>query len=198
MTILQSTYGGRTGARRLLVITAAAVWLWIGGGITSRANEMEPPQIDVVKQGRVFTVNARFEVTPSAAAALAVITDYESIPRFMPPVKTSIIRRRNGDGRVVVEQEAVSGVMMFSKRVHLLLDVRVDGQTVTFRDTCGKSFEIYAGSWRLSALDGATVIHYELNAKPNFDVPEFLLGRLMRKDAQRMIERLRAEIEARR
>jgi hypothetical protein len=114
----------------------------------------------------------------------------------MPPVKTSIIRQRT-DGGVVVEQEAVSSVMMFSKRVHLLLEVHVDGHTVFFRDTCGRSFEIYDGSWKLSGLDGRTVIHYELNAKPKFDVPEFLLERLMRKDAQRMMERLRAEIEAR-
>ena len=38
--------------------------------------------------------------------------------------------------------------MMFSKRVHLVLDVEDGGATIRFNDTCGKSFEHYEGSWR--------------------------------------------------
>jgi hypothetical protein len=45
--------------------------------------------------------------------------------------------------------------------------------------------------------DGRTLIRYELAAKPSFDVPEFLLKRLMKRDASQMIERLKTEIAAR-
>ena len=37
--------------------------------------------------------------------------------------------------------------MMFSKRVHLVLDVEDGGATIRFKHTCGKSFEHYEGSW---------------------------------------------------
>jgi hypothetical protein len=37
--------------------------------------------------------------------------------------------------------------MMFSKRVHLVLDVEDGGATIRFKHTCGQSFEHYEGSW---------------------------------------------------
>jgi len=40
-------------------------------------------------------------------------------------------------------------------------------------------------------------VTYELSAKPSFDVPEFLLKRLLKRDASQMIERLKAEVAAR-
>jgi hypothetical protein len=55
---------------------------------------------------------------------------------------------------------------------------------------------VYEGSWRLSELAGHTAITYELRAKPKFDVPRFLLKRLLTRDARMMIERLKEEIVA--
>ena len=67
----------------------------------------------------------------------------------MPGVTTSIVRERSG-GRVIVEQEAVSRMMMFSKRVFLLLEVHAEGNTIRFRDAGGRSFSCYEGQWRVS------------------------------------------------
>ena len=125
--------------------------------------------------------------------ALTVLTDYEQIPRFMPDVRTSIVRER-GAGRAVVEQEAVSGMMMFSKRVHLVLEIAEQPDALIFRDRCGRSFVRYEGAWRLSHQDGRTAITYELTAEPSFDVPGFLLKRLLRRDSGEMIEHLRREV----
>jgi hypothetical protein len=55
----------------------------------------------------------------------------------------------------------------------------------------------YEGAWRLAQVDGRTEITYELAARPNFDVPQFLLTRLLKRDARQMIERLRGEMAAR-
>jgi hypothetical protein len=94
-------------------------------------------------------------------------------------------------------RRAVATFMMFSKRVHLVLDVQEDGTAIRFIDRCGKSFEHYAGTWTFAELDGRTQITYELTARPLFTVPEFLLKRLMKRDASQMIERLKTEIAAR-
>ena len=154
------------------------------------------PQVTVREDRGVYTVAAQFEVPQPTAAALAVLSDYEQIPRFMPGVTTSIVRERAA-GRVVVEQEAVSRLLMFSKRVHLLLEIREEGDTLTFRDLAGRSFTCYEGAWRLSQRDGRTVISYDLRAEPSFEVPGFLLTRLLKRDAGLMIEGLRAAIAAR-
>jgi len=46
--------------------------------------------------------------------------------------------------------------MMFSKRVHLVLDVEDGGATIRFKHTCGQSFEHYEGSWTFAERDGRT------------------------------------------
>jgi hypothetical protein len=78
----------------------------------------------------------RFVVDQPAAVALAVLTDYEQIPRFMPDVRTSIAWER-AIRSAVVEQDAVSSVMMFSKRVHLVLEIEEQPDALIFRDRCG-------------------------------------------------------------
>jgi hypothetical protein len=100
-------------------------------------------------------------------------------------------------GRAVVEQEAVSSVMMFSKRVHLVLEIDEQPGALLFRDRCGRSFARYEGAWRVSLAEGRTAITYELTADPSFGVPRFLLERLLRRDSTEMIGRLQHEIAAR-
>jgi CheY-like chemotaxis protein len=51
--------------------------------------------------------------------------------------------------------------------------------------------------WRLSGVGGGTSIVYELTAAPSFDVPEFVLKRLLKRDAAQMIQGLRREMSAR-
>ena len=86
---------------------------------------------------------------------------------------------------------------MFSKRIHLVLDVREDPGGIRFEDRCTKSFASYKGSWTITGRDGETAIVYQLAARPAFDVPEFLLKRLLKRDAVQMVEHLRAEIALR-
>jgi ribosome-associated toxin RatA of RatAB toxin-antitoxin module len=135
-------------------------------------------------------------VTESPQTVMAVLTDYARIPKFVPDVQHSKVLERSG-ATAVVEQEAVSRFMLFSKRVHLILDIREDAGSIRFRDRCGKSFTSYEGSWIISEHDSVTVIDYRLSAKPSFEVPAFVLKRLLKRDAAQLIERIRGEIAAR-
>ena len=144
----------------------------------------------------VYTVSARFVADQPATVVLSVLTDYGETPRFLPDVRTSVVRER-GAGWAVVEQEAGSGLMMFSKRVHLVLDIQEQAEAVLFRDRCGRSFARYEGAWRLSQQGAQTVINYELTAQPRFDVPGWMLKRVVRRDSAEMIGRLQREIAGR-
>ena len=160
------------------------------------ASPPREPRIAVVEADGVYRVTAEFRVASPAKAVAAVLTDFERIPEFMPDVKRSRILSRTEAG-LVVEQEATAQFMLFSKRVHLVLDVSEDGGTIRFRDRCQTSFTSYEGAWRLSAVGTETAVMYELSAKPNFDVPGFVLKRLLKRDAAGMIDRLQTEIAAR-
>lgn len=179
------TTAGLVTLATLLTGTSAPAEI-IGGG-----------DLRVRQEAGLYAVSARFDVPQAPALALAVLTDYEQIPRFMPDVTSSIVRRRFPGG-AVVEQEAVARLMMFSRRIHLILEVQSDRDSVRFRDTCGRSFSRYAGTWRLEpTAGGGTSIRYELEARPSFDVPGFVLSRVLRRDAGRMIGHLRTELTGR-
>jgi ribosome-associated toxin RatA of RatAB toxin-antitoxin module len=186
-----ATTGGRRRARRCL----ATAWIAVAAATASAAGAADP-QVSVRGDNGTYTVEASFGAAGPAASVIAVLTDYEQIPRFMPDVRRSNVLER-ADGLTIVEQEAVAKLMMFSKRIHLILEVRERDGIIRFRDRCGKSFATYEGGWTITEREGRTAIVYQLTAKPSFDVPEFLLKRLLKRDARQMIERLQAEMAAR-
>jgi carbon monoxide dehydrogenase subunit G len=159
-------------------------------------NERHQPDVAVEEERGVYSVNARFRVSQPPAVALAVLTDYERIPRFMPGIEKSVVVARSA-GRAVIEQDAVSQFLMFRKRVHLVLEVVEGPDTVQFHDRSRASFARYQGTWRLCEQDGGTWITYALTAQPAFDVPEFILKRLLKRDSNQMIGSLQREIVAR-
>ena len=137
-----------------------------------------------------------FAVSEPPQTVMAVLTDYERIPSYMPDMEISRVVERTAGG-VVVEQQAVSRFMMFSKRVHLLLDIREDDSALRFRDRCGESFGLYEGAWIVSQHDSLTVVDYQLSARPMFEVPAFVLKRLLKRDSAELIDRIKAEISQR-
>jgi len=176
--------------RILLTAAVAAAW-------TVTAGAAQAPVVSVRNAGNgVYAIVARFAVPQPAAIAHAVLTDYPNIPRFMPGVRTSRILEQT-DAGVRLEQEAVSKFMMFSRTVHLVLDVEESASAIRFRDVCNKSFVIYDGSWTLTSHESGTDLVYELTAKPAFSVPGAVLKRLLERDSREMIESLRAEITTR-
>ena len=192
-----SNSGGRRGARRIVVAALAVVVALSALPVVASADDQAAePDVAVREEHGVYSVTARFHVPQPPSVARAVLTDYEHIPRFMSDIKASKVIER-GAGRAVVEQEGLSRFMMFSKRVHLVLDISETADSVRFRDRCGRSFAAYEGAWTLVARDGGADIVYQLTADPSFSVPESLLKRLFRRDSGRMIESLRQEMAAR-
>ena len=188
---------GRRGARGLLVAAVVSVCAPLPGAhLAATADPAPSPQVSVSEQHGTYSVTARFEVPQAPHVVLAVLSDYEQIPRFMPEVRTSIVRERTDD-RMIVEQEAVSKFMMFSKTVHLLLEVTHGGDSIRFVDRSAKSFKAYEGAWRATPLGDGSLVTYELTASPDFDVPEFILKRLLKRDSGQMITNLRREFAAR-
>lgn len=180
----------------LAMVTVLTVTIALSTPAAAGAQASPAPEIAVTEAAGVYRVTAEFTVASAPGTVASVLTDYERIPEFMPDVKTSQVVERNNAG-LVVEQEAAAKFMMFSKRIHLVLDVSEDRGTIRFRDRCGKSFTQYEGAWRLNGRGDRTTVVYELTAKPSFEVPAFVLKRLLKRDAFAMIDRLQAEILSR-
>src|SRR4051812_40002207 len=189
--------GGRFGARRLFVVLSLlAAGLLPGARLRAADESSRSPAVRVSEKNGVYSVSACFRVPQPLRVVRAVLTDYESIPRFMPGMKASVVVERAA-GHAVVQQEAVSRFMLFSKRVYLLLDVTEGPDTLAFRDRSGRSFRRYEGGWTLTEAAGDTEVTYRLTAEPSFDVPQMILKRLLGRDSAAMIEGLRGEMAAR-
>jgi ribosome-associated toxin RatA of RatAB toxin-antitoxin module len=176
------------------MVRLAAIIVLAGGMTLTHAADFS--RVDVTETGGVYSVAAAFAVKESPAQVMAVLTDFERIPSYVPGMEISRVVERTAAG-MVVEQQAVSKFMMFSKRVHLMLDVRTQDAAIRFRDRCGRSFAEYEGSWLISQHDSLTVVDYHLSARPSFEVPGFVLKRLFKRDAGLLIDRIKAEIAAR-
>ena len=156
----------------------------------------QDPPTSVHETDGEYTVLATFTVPGSAGTAREVLTDYANIPRFMPNVRSSVVVHRQ-DRQVRVEQQAKTHFMWFSKEIYLVLEVEEGADVIRFRDSGARSFSRYEGSWTIAAVNSETRLAYELVARPAFDVPGFVLRKLLKRDAVEMIGRLQAEIRAR-
>jgi ribosome-associated toxin RatA of RatAB toxin-antitoxin module len=183
--------------RGLLIAAAVSVCVpALGARLQAPVEKDAPADLVVAVERGTYSVTARFDVPEPPGKAMAVLTDYEEIPRFMPGVRTSVILERTSR-HVTVEQEAVSEYMMFSKNVHLVLEVSEDGDTLRFVDRAHDSFMVYEGTWHVIPKEGGTggsTITYAVTARPTFDVPGFILKRLLRRDSREMVASLRREI----
>lgn len=194
---LSLTADGRARARRLFLLAGLLTGLVCHStGVAASDGPDASRDVMVLETDGVYRVTAQFDVPQAPAIALAVLTDYDGIPRFMPDVRRSIVRQRAPDS-VLVEQEVIARMMMFSRRIHLLLDVQMSDSCIRFKDSSGQSFVQYEGVWQLASVPEGTTVSYALTARPSFDVPEFVLKRLLKRDARRMIEQLRTEMAAR-
>ena len=165
--------------------------------LPAAAAASEVPRVSVRETAKgTYVVLADFEVGVPADVARDVLTDYAALPRIIPDIKTSRIIERTPTG-ALVEQEAVSTFAFFSKRVHLLLRIEEGSDRIQFHDTCGRSFATYEGLWTILPTATGVRLMYQLTAAPTFDVPLFVIRKVLTGDAREMAERLSAEMSAR-
>lgn len=177
-------------ARRLLLCAALVA------GTVTLAAASDDPNVGVAESGGTYRVTAMFQVPQPPAVALAVLTDFERIPQYVPDIKRSTVLERSDDG-TLVEQEVIAKFMMFSKRVHLILRVSEQAGVIRFHDECATSFAVYNGSWTVRPAGSGASITYQLDARPSFEVPAFVLRRLLKRDATDLIARITGEIRDR-
>jgi ribosome-associated toxin RatA of RatAB toxin-antitoxin module len=178
------------------LVSAVAMALLLGGAPSASVGVSAPADVCVREDHGLFIVETTWSVPQAPPAVLAVLTDYERIPEFMPGVTRSTVLERTA-GRAVVEQDAVSRFMFFTKQIHLDLEITERPDALLFRDRSHRSFSRYEGSWRILSARGGSDIRYALEARPTFDVPASVLSHLLKRDSSRMITALSAEIASR-
>jgi len=135
-----------------------------------------------------------FSAAVSPADAWSVLSDYDGISSFIPSMKESRVLERRG-GHVLVEQRALGKFLFFTRTARVLLLVRENPPgMIAFEDILHYDFEYYRGSWSVERSGGDSRVVYRLEAKRKFPAPEFIAGRIMRRNAEDLLQEVRAEM----
>jgi ribosome-associated toxin RatA of RatAB toxin-antitoxin module len=133
----------------------------------------------------------------------AVLTDYDSLSRFIPNLQSSRLlwRRSNVVG---LEQEGAQTFMgmRFKARVQLELTEHTEERRLSFVMTKG-DFRRFEGTWAIGAEAGATTLLYELTVQGCVGMPIGLIEQRLREDlaanlraVQREAQRRASQLEA--
>lgn len=144
-----------------------------------------------------IAVEGRFPTQASVQTVWSVLTDYDSIERFVSSIRDSRMTRR-ADDSVFVEQQAVGRLLLFSRRLSASLRiVEVPRRRIEFEDLLHKDFRTYRGEWRIEESATGTTVIYRLEADPSFPIPDFVARGLFRGTARELLSQVRSEIERR-
>ncbi|HEX4047830.1 MAG TPA: SRPBCC family protein [Elusimicrobiota bacterium] len=143
---------------------------------------------------KTFEVSGRFTVAASTTLVWEVLTDYEHIPAFVSSMRSSRVVETRADGSLLVEQQAIGGMSIFSRTVRVLLEVRRSPGRLLFTDVGRADFLSYSGEWTVRPTGGGAGVGYHLLLQPRFFAPSFLLSRAMRRGARGLLDQVRAEI----
>ena len=139
-------------------------------------------------------VHGSFAAQVPRTVAWRVLTDYDSLSRFVRSIEASHLERQP-DGRVLVRQTAVGGPFLLRRHVRVLLALELDpDRRIGFHDVLGKDFQSYVGEWRLSADSNATWVEYQLDAEPRGFLARTFCRGALRNTAQELLTQVRDEM----
>ena len=144
---------------------------------------------------RRLAVRLRLDLDPQWI--WAVLTDYDSLSRFIPNLQSSRLlwRRANVVG---LEQEGAQTFMgmRFKARVQLELTEHLEERRLSFVMAKG-DFRRFEGTWQIGAEAGATTLLYELTVQGCVGMPIGLIEQRLREDLAAKLRAVQREAQRR-
>ncbi|MES2018767.1 MAG: SRPBCC family protein [Pseudomonadota bacterium] len=152
----------------------------------SAAPDVVVKRVDV-DGAQVFEVAANGNVKAAPGAVWKVLTDYESMPEFVPDLNKTKILSRTGN-RVIIEQSGVARFLFLSRTIHLIVQAAEEPMSAIDISLVTGDMKVYSCRWEISALpDGGTRVVYSGKLVPKFYVPGMLGANIIRRDIERMM-----------
>ena len=135
-------------------------------------------QVDVTRDGRVYSFVASFETPLSKCAAYRYLTDYEGA-RELPGVIASSASRESAD-KVKVERVADEHVLFFNVRLRSVMEYTerpFDG--VAFTQVTGDS-KRFQGRWEIEPNEAGSMLTFRGLWEPDTVIPLFIIDHFAR------------------
>ena len=145
---------------------------------------------------KVIHVKASIYIDSLPMDVWNVITDYENIAEFLPQVLESKFIEDNGRQKLI-SQTGITDVFSFKKVSKMTLSVEEKYLMEFFFQQAKGEFKIYQGSFELKYNEKTqgTFLTYQVELKPKFYIPGFVLRHVLKKDAPEMLQAIRKRTE---
>ena len=130
--------------------------------------EVVPPEVAVkrvdAEGDQVFEVTASGSVKASPASVWKVLTDYESMPNYVPDLEMTKILSRNGN-RATIEQSGVARFLFLRRTIHLVVNVAEEPILSIDIKLVQGDMKVYSCRWEMTPIPetGGTRIAYTGN-----------------------------------
>lgn len=154
--------------------------------------------VEVSRVAGAYEVTGRALTSASRPAAWSVLTDYDGIEGFVSSMRESRVSER-ADTHLLVEQTAIGRVLLFSRTMRVVLFVHEvpESSVIRFEDVLGKDFDAYRGEWRIEDRGAHREIHYRVQARPSFGVPDLVARGMFRRTVRDLLAEVEAEMSRR-
>lgn len=188
--VLRLSPGGlyrRLGSMFARIMLSSLLVLSVPAAAETATPEVAVRRVDSEGE-QVFEVTASGSVRASPAAVWKVLTDYESMPEFVPDLEKNRVLSRTGN-RAIIEQSGVARFLFLSRTINLTVHVAEEPMSsIDIRLVTG-DMKVYQCRWELTPIaeTGGTRIAYSGRMVPKFYVPGMLGSNIIRRDIERMM-----------
>jgi ribosome-associated toxin RatA of RatAB toxin-antitoxin module len=176
------------------VAPAACLALLLGAGLPARA--ASPIALQVERAGAQLQVRATVDAQAPAELCYAVIADFDRLAEFIPDLQSSRIVSSAGQP-LRLRQVGETRLGLSKYAVDVTLAVTVDPpRRIDFRRVDG-NLVLMEGSWQVGGDARRCTVDYHADLQPSFWIPPLVGPLIVRRQVERQLAGLLAEIERR-
>lgn len=183
--------------RLILVALAALLVPAVAVHAADAVPAVSDADVQVVRNGRSFTVDVVMHAPVPVSVAWAVLTDFAHMAEFSPHLTASEIVER-GDSRLVVSQKGVVRYGAFSVRLDSVREIQLVTQHEIRARSLSGSVKRMESVMRLEAEAGGTRLHYHAEVEPNSWFPPLIGPALVRHESAEQFSAMIQEMIRRR
>ncbi len=161
------------------------------------AQGAEDLAVEAHRRGDGVEIMARALVAADAKLVWQVLTDYESLPRFVPGISKSQVRSREGP-RLTLDQAGEARFLFFSFPIQVTLEVTEGASSWIASRAIGGNVRRMEGRYDLAPdARGGVLLRYRGVVEPDFSLPPLVGAAALRGNAEEQFTAMVGEIERR-
>jgi ribosome-associated toxin RatA of RatAB toxin-antitoxin module len=160
--------------------------------LSAYAQEQQKPVVSVARQDSHFQVSASIVMPVTPCVAYALLTDYASLPDYIPGV-LEIHAERISQSTIKVHQVGEVEVLFFHIKMETSLEMEeIPNQRIIFKQTEG-DLESYSGDWNLLETSEGTLLVFKASLVFKHFMPFFLARPVFEKEIGKRFEAIAKE-----